>query len=493
MIEQSKGAFINGTWKVGEGLALLSENPASGETMWAGNAASGAQVDQAIAAARDAFPAWAARTMEDRLDLLERYRSELEGRKDALAEAIARENGKPLWDASGEVGAMIGKIAISAKAFHERTPTVSSDGPMGRTVLRHRPHGVLAIFGPFNFPGHLPNGHIVPALLAGNTLVFKPSELTPRVGELLVACLEAAGIPDGVINLVQGARETGEALAGHPGIDGLLFTGSERTGRLIHEQFAGHTDKMLALELGGNNPLIVHDVEDLEAASLTTIQSAFITSGQRCTCARRLIVPAGGAGDAFLEILAAMTRRIISGAWNDTPAPFMGPLISLATSQTVMTAQAEWLSKGGRALVGATTPDPDRPFVTPGIIDVTAIKSRADSEIFGPLLQVIRTPDFETAIEEANATRFGLASGLLSDNPINWEVFLAHARAGIVNWNKPLTGASSAAPFGGIGLSGNHRPSAYYAADYCAWPMASMEASRVEMPTALPPGIRTGN
>lgn len=491
MTEQSSGLHAGGIWKKGEGSSILSENPATGETVWAGSAASREQVSEAVAAARAAFPSWAARNVEDRLQILEHYRDELEARKDTLIEAIARENGKPLWDASGEVAAMMGKIAISETAFHERTPTKHGEGPAGRTVLRHRPHGVLAIFGPFNFPGHLPNGHIVPALIAGNTIVFKPSELTPRVGELLVACLEAAGIPKGVVNLVQGARETGEALASNDGIDGLLFTGSERTGRILHEQFAGQIDKILALELGGNNPLVVHDVEDLEAAALTTIQSAFITSGQRCTCARRLVVPEGSKGDEFLEALAAMTDRIITGAWDDKPAPFLGPLISLSSSETVMRAQTDWLSRGGKALVEATTPNPARPFVTPGIIDVTAIESRADSEIFGPLLQVIRTPDFDSAIEEAGNTRFGLAAGLLSDNPINWETFLGHARAGIVNWNKPLTGASSAAPFGGIGLSGNHRPSAYYAADYCAFPMASMEASRVEMPASLPAGLRT--
>lgn len=490
MTEQSNGIFAGGIWKKGEGSSIHSENPATGETVWAGGAASRAQVDEAITAARAAFPAWAARNVEDRLQVLERYRGELEARKDALAEAIARENGKPLWDASGEVAAMIGKIAISETAYHERTPTKSGEGPAGRTVLRHRPHGVLAIFGPFNFPGHLPNGHIVPALIAGNTLVFKPSELTPRVGELLVSCLEAAGLPQGVVNLVQGARETGEALASHDGINGLLFTGSERTGQILHEQFASHTDKILALELGGNNPLVVHEVENLEAASLTTIQSAFITSGQRCTCARRLIVPEGNKGDEFLEVLTNMTRNVIIDAWDARPAPFMGPLISLSASGTVMKAQADWLAKGGRPLVEATMPNPSRPFVTPGIIDVTAVPNRADSEIFGPLLQVIRTPDFDSATREAGNTRFGLAAGLLSDNPVNWETFLGSARAGIVNWNKPLTGASSAAPFGGIGLSGNHRPSAYYAADYCAFPMASMEASHVEMPANLPPGIR---
>lgn len=490
MTKPSKGLFIGGAWLPGNGATILSEDPASGETLWAANGANASEVDNAVAAARTAFPAWSARNVEDRIATLERYRSELEGRRDALAEAIARENGKPLWDAAGEVGAMIGKLAISIKAFHERTPTKSGEGPLGRTVLRHRPHGVLAVFGPFNFPGHLPNGHIVPALIAGNTLVFKPSELTPLVGELMVQCLEAAGVPGGVINLVQGARDTGETLARHSGIDGLLFTGSDKTGRILHENLGGHTDKILALELGGNNPLVVHDVEDLKAASLTTIQSAFITSGQRCTCARRLVVPEGEAGDAFLAALSQMTSDIITGAWNDTPPPFMGPLISLAAASSVMNAQKSWIANGAVCLVEATMPDPARPLVTPGLIDVTGVKNREDTEVFGPLLQVIRTKDFASAIEEANNTRFGLAAGLLSDNPQNWETFLLHARAGIVNWNKPLTGASSAAPFGGIGASGNFRPGAYYAADYCAWPMASMEASRVEMPKALPQGIR---
>lgn len=489
MSKASQGLFIGGTWKSGSGSTILSENPANGETLWAGSGASAGEVDEAVAAARAAFPAWAARNVEDRIAILERYRSELEGRKDALAEAIARENGKPLWDALGEVGAMIGKLAISIEAFHERTPTKSGESPVGRTVLRHRPHGVLAVFGPFNFPGHLPNGHILPALIAGNTIVFKPSELTPLVGELMIQRFEAAGLPGGVINLVQGARETGEALARHSGIDGLLFTGSDQTGRILHEQLAGHTDKILALELGGNNPLVVHEVEDLAAASLTTIQSAFITSGQRCTCARRLVVPEGTAGDAFLTALTQMTRGIATGAWNDTPPPFMGPVISLGAASSVMNAQQDWIARGAVPLVEATMPDPARPLVTPGLIDVTNVRDRADTEVFGPLLQVIRTKDFEAAIEEANATRFGLAAGLLSDNPQNWETFLVHARAGIVNWNKPLTGASSAAPFGGIGASGNFRPGAYYAADYCAYPMASMEAARVEMPTTLPQGI----
>jgi succinylglutamic semialdehyde dehydrogenase len=489
MTHKSGSSFIQGQWVLGKGEAFSSEDPATGKTIWAGNAADSSDVDRAVDAARAAFPDWAARTFEDRLESLELYRSILEARKEEIAQTIAQENGKPLWDSLGEASAMIGKIAISAQAFHDRTPTRASDTPAGRAVLRHRPHGVLAVFGPYNFPGHLPNGHIVPALLAGNCVLFKPSELTPKMGELLTQCLAEAKLPSGVISLLQGPRKTGEALAAHSDIDGLLFTGSVRVGQVLHEQFAGKTGKVLALELGGNNPLIVHDVQDLKAAALTTIQSAFITSGQRCTCARRLIVPTGPEGDQFIEILADMTTKIVTGAWDDTPAPFMGPLISQSAATNLLRAQDGWIGRGAEAIVEAKQLLPDRPFISPGLIDVTEQQDRADTELFGPLLQIIRTPSIETAMDEANNTRFGLAAGLLSDDGLLWEHFLAHARAGIVNWNKPLTGASSAAPFGGIGLSGNHRPSAYYAADYCAYPMASMEAPKLEMPKTLPQGI----
>lgn len=487
---QARDLFINGSWGAGSGDAFASGNPATGEIEWSGNTASKNDVAGAVEAAREAFPSWAGLSFDARHNILQTYRTLLEARKEEIAETIARENGKPLWDALGEASAMIGKIAISADAYQKRTPTTTSDTAAGRSVLRHRPHGVLAVFGPYNFPCHLANGHIVPALLAGNTVVFKPSELTPKSSALIVQCLHDAGVPQGVINLVQGARQTGEALASHPQIDGLLFTGSERVGRLLHEQFGGDMGKILALELGGNNPLIIHDECDHDAAALLAVQSAFITSGQRCTCARRLIVPASSKGDAFLEKLKDLTTRLIVGAWNDQPSPFMGPLISNDAANQVLKAQDNMVSKGAEPLLAATRQSEDRPFVTPGLIDVTDQEDREDKEVFGPLLQIIRTRTFDEAIAEANNTRFGLAAGLISNDGMLWEKFLTHARAGIVNWNKPLTGASSAAPFGGIGLSGNHRPSAYYAADYVAWPMASMEAPSAEMPSVLPAGFK---
>lgn len=474
--------FIAGKWIQGLGAPMTSFNPATGDKVWGGQAAGNEQVDQAVASARDAFESWSSKTLEDRLVHLERYRSHLEAHKDQLAKIISRENGKPLWDSLGEVTAMINKIAISVDAYNERTPTRVEANGEERTALRHRPHGVLAVFGPYNFPGHLPNGHIVPALLAGNTVVFKPSELTPQAAEAMVRAWNAAELPDGVLNLIQGGIETGQALSQHGDIDGLLFTGSATVGTLLHKQFGGQTEKILALELGGNNPLIVHDVEDAKAAALTTIQSAFITSGQRCTCARRLIVPDGNEGDAFLEELAAHMDRIQVGAYDDAQVPYMGPVISNSAAELVLKAQKTLMQSGAVALRQAQRLVEDRPFLSPGLVDVTLATDVSDNEVFGPFLQIKRVQDFDEAIRNANNTRFGLAAGLLSDNEAHWTHFRNRCRAGIVNWNKPLTGASSKAPFGGIGLSGNHRPSAYYAADYCAYPMASMEATKLIAP-----------
>ncbi|GAK85759.1 succinylglutamic semialdehyde dehydrogenase [Vibrio ponticus] len=299
---------------------------------------------------------------------------------------------------------------------------------------------------------------------------------------------QKAGLPDGVINLVQGARETGIALAESKGIDGLLFTGSANTGHVLHRQFAGQPDKMLALEMGGNNPMVISDqYGDLDATVYTIIQSAFISAGQRCTCARRLYVPSGDKGDQLLVRLVEATRNIRVDQPFADPAPFMGPQISLVAANIILDAQQNLQSLGGESLIEAKLGL--CAFVSPGIIDVTAVESLPDEEYFGPLLQVIRYQGIEQAVEFANDTRFGLSAGLVSTDDAEWEYFVEHIRAGIVNRNRQLTGASGDAPFGGPGASGNLRPSAYYAADYCAYPMASMEGKHTELPENLSPGI----
>lgn len=481
--------YIAGQWQPGQGESLQSLDPVSQAVLWQGQGATAAQVDAAVSAARGAFSLWAAHSLDGRIAVLERFAACLKSRADEVARAIGEETGKPLWEAATEVNSMVGKVAISIQSYRERTGEKS--GPLGdaTAVLRHKPHGVVAVFGPYNFPGHLPNGHIVPALLAGNCVLFKPSELTPKVAELTVQCWIEAGLPEGVLNLLQGGRETGVALAGHPGIDGLFFTGSSRTGNLLHAQFAGRPDKILALEMGGNNPLIVDQVADVDAAVYTIVQSAFISAGQRCTCARRLLVPQGEWGDALLARLVQVAGQIKVGRFDEQPAPFMGSVISLQAAAQLMQAQQELLAKGATALLAMTQPQVDAALLTPGILDVTAVSDRPDEEFFGPLLQVIRYDSFDSAIAEANATAYGLAAGLLSDSRARFEQFWLHSRAGIVNWNKQLTGAASTAPFGGIGASGNHRASAYYAADYCAYPVAGLESDSLSLPATLTPGV----
>ncbi|MGY4490065.1 succinylglutamate-semialdehyde dehydrogenase [Pseudomonas sp. TE3610] len=482
--------YVAGQWLAGAGDALQSLNPVTQAVLWQGRAASAEQVDQAVFAARQAFVGWASRTLDERIAVLERFALKLKERADELARCIGEETGKPLWEAATEVTSMVNKVAISIQSYRERTGEKSGPLADATAVLRHKPHGVVAVFGPYNFPGHLPNGHIVPALLAGNAVLFKPSELTPKVAELTVQCWIDAGLPAGVLSLLQGARDTGVALAAHDGIDGLFFTGSSRTGNLLHNQFAGRPDKILALEMGGNNPLVVEEVQDMEAAVYTIIQSAFISAGQRCTCARRLLVPEGAWGDSLLKRLVQVAGDLVVGPYDQQPAPFMGSVVSLAAAQALLDAQAQLLSKGATALLTMTQPQANAALLTAGILDVTAVQDRPDEEWFGPLLQVIRYGRFEQAIAEANNTQYGLAAGLLSDSAARYQQFWLQSRAGIVNWNKQLTGAASSAPFGGVGASGNHRASAYYAADYCAYPVASLEAPTVSLPASLTPGVK---
>lgn len=481
--------YINGTWSPAQGAAWNKLDPVSQEVIWQGAEATAAQVEQACQSARAAFAAWARRPLAERIEVIHRFASLLEQNKQQLATIISRETSKPIWETLTEVQSMIAKVAISIRAYHERTGESITEMADGAASLRHRPHGVLAVFGPYNFPGHLPNGHIVPALIAGNTIVFKPSELTPWTAEETVKLWHEAGLPAGVLNLVQGGRSTGEALAQSHEIDGLLFTGSANTGYHLHKQLAGAPEKILALEMGGNNALIIDEISDIDAVVNFTIQSAFISAGQRCTCARRLIIKNGAAGDAFIQRLVEVSRNLQVGQWDAQPQPFMGGVISLQAAQQILQAQQRLVDLGAEVLLPVTQADPNSSLLSPGLLEVTKVNNVPDEEYFGPLSCIYRYDHFDDALRLANATRFGLSVGLISPDRELFERLLIEARAGIVNWNKPLTGASSAAPFGGVGASGNHRASAFYAADYCAWPMASLESQQVSLPEKLSPGI----
>src|SRR3954468_11032004 len=289
-------------------VTLVSTDPATGELVWSGNIGDAAS---AVAAAREAWPSWAAHSVAYRFEALRRFANVVRTREDEFADLISRETGKPFWEARTEVAAVVNKVEISIAAYAERTPQRKLEAALGNKVaVRHKPHGVLAVLGPYNFPAHLPNGHIVPALIAGNAVVFKPSEKTPATGEFLVGCLHEAKIPEGVVRLLIGGPDEGRALAGQPGIDGLLFTGSARAGQSLHRQFAETPHKILALELGGNNPLVVWGAKDIEAAAMIAVQSAYLTAGQRCTAARRLIVEEGKE-KPLLDAMKKLIERVI--------------------------------------------------------------------------------------------------------------------------------------------------------------------------------------
>ncbi len=457
---------------------LISFEPATNAELWRGAAG---DVAEAVETARAAFPGWASQPLARRIELLRRFANTVRKEADAFAELIARETGKPLWEARTEVDAVVNKVEISVTAYAERTGQKKLDSALqGSAAVRHKPHGVMAVLGPYNFPAHLPNGHIVPALIAGNTVVFKPSEKTPAVGEFLVKCFHKAGLPKNVVQLLIGGPDEGKALVDHNDVNGVLFTGSARAGIAINRKLAANPGKIVALEMGGNNPIVVTSTPKVEDAAVTIVQSAFTTAGQRCTAARRLII-VDEMYDAVVEAVVKLSKRLIVGDPFADPLPFMGCVIDNASADVLCESFVALMGRGGRPLTHLRRPDAEKPFLMPAIIDTTDIAERPDIELFGPLLQTIRVADFDAAIAEANNTRYGLSASLIGGGPQDFQRFWTEIRAGIINWNRPTNGASSSAPFGGLGLSGNHRPAAYYAADYCAHPVASSE---LEQPRA---------
>jgi len=486
--------FIDGVWVEGTGERYTASNPADGSVVWHSHSASVYDVDRAFAAAENAFLAWAVTPLAHRLAVVEKYQALLVQHREQLANDIMVDTGKPAWEVKTEVAAMIAKVNLSVQSYHDRTGQYSR-GETDKCLLTHRPHGVCAVFGPYNFPGHLPNGHIIPALIAGNTVIFKPSEHTPSVGARMVKLLADAGVPDGVINFLPGGMlSTAKAIVAHKKLRGFFFTGSSAVGTQIHQQLGGRTDVILALEMGGNNPLVVladavNGAEKCQAAVYHTLQSAFITAGQRCTCARRLIVPKGKAGDRFIDMLISAAKQLTIDLPDAEKQPFYSLLINNHAADRLLNAQEKLLALGGKSLLMMQRLLQKAPMLSPAIIDVSQVAGVPDEEYFGPLLKVYRVDDVDAAIDIANATQYGLSAGIFTEDNTHWQRFYQLIRAGIVNRNKPLTGASGAAPFGGTGRSGNHRPSAYYAADYCAYPVASITSETMALPEAQSPGI----
>jgi len=466
-------------------VELISTEPATGAVIWQGPTG---DVAAEVAAARAAWPDWAARPLAFRAETLRRFANLVRARAEAITDQIARETGKPLWDARSEAEAVLARVDAAIAAYGERTGQRRLEGNLGvRSALRHKPHGVLAVIGQSSFPVQQAADHVIPALLAGNAVVLKPSEHSPAAARALIATLVEAGVPEGVARWLPGGPETGRALAADPGIDGLLFSGSTPVGLGLARQFAEMPGRMLTLAMGGNNPIVVWDAADLHAAAVIIVQSAFLSAGQRCSAARRLIVRDGQHGP-LVEAVTKIIDRLIIGEPHSQPAPFMGPVIGNAAADMLQDAFLDLMMKGGQPIRRLDRPIDGRPFLTPALIDVTAIQRRPDVELFGPILQMVRVPDFEAALVEANATRYGLSASLIGGSPQLYDRFWATIRAGAINWNRPTTGSPATAPFGGLGLSGNYRPGSYYAADHSAYPVISTEVEQAR--AAIGVGLR---
>lgn len=485
--------LIAGEFRPIEGDGIRSINPAApADTVYAFEP-NVEHVDEAVAAASDALKVWSRWPMERRVAVLRRFQQICEDRKEAMGGLICDETGKALWDSMAEAGILGGKVAITLDdSEHGGLRRVTgydlplTDTRTGRCSFR--PHGVMAVIGPYNFPAHLPNGHIVPALAMGNTVVFKPSEKTPAVGQALVEmlheALEAEGAPKGVINLVQGGPETAVRLTTHSGIDGILFTGSWPVGRRILENTLDRPGRIVALEMGGNNPAVVMPDANMRQAAIEVARAAFITTGQRCTCTRRLIVHEAVA-DRFVAAVCKIASSLVVAHPRSAHPVFMGPLISEQARDAVLAFQERLIGDGATSLLAGTTraldlDESDGFYVTPAVLEVDRFvadesnRAGCDIEVFGPLLRVVRVGSFDEALSQANATRFGLASSIFTTDTEVQRRFVEEARAGCVNVNTGTAGASSKLPFGGLGLSGNHRPAGSFSLDYTAMPVACM-------------------
>jgi succinylglutamic semialdehyde dehydrogenase len=451
-----------------------------------------ADVDKAVGAARAAFRAWSVLPQVERNAAILRLRAELLAREAAFVEVISREVGKPRWEARTELKAMVGKADVTLNEGLRFIAPFTPDSLNGE--CRFRPHGVLAVIGPFNFPGHLPNGHIMPALAAGNTVVFKPSELTPGVGQLYTEAVHASGFPAGVFNLVQGGRSIGERISIAPGIDGILFTGSQGVGSAIQRVNADRPGKILALELGGKNCSVVLEDADFDKAVYDVLFSAYVTTGQRCSATSRAIVHASLV-DRFTDRMATLVGKLKVGhpAKDDT---FMGPLISETARAKFLEGCARAKSEGAQAIIEPRAYElPEGPlgyYVRPGLHRVTEV--RADSayqreELFGPDLAIYSFQEPEEAIALANAVDYGLTAAVFTGDRLKFDALANRIEAGVINWNAPTVGSSSRLPFGGIKRSGNHRPAGLFSTLYCAYPIAITRGEATLDRRTLAPGV----
>lgn len=490
------GDYINGEWvkaKASDGTWAI-QSPADLNDHIIKIETSYSHVSFATQSAKAAYKKWSHLSLDERKEYLLRLKSVFAQKAEAIAQVISREVGKPLWEAKTEVTALISKIDItlehSLKLVAEEKVAGALPGIDG--YIRYKSRGVMAVIGPFNFPAHLPNGHIIPALITGNTIVFKPSDKTPAVGQVYAECFHEAGFPPGVFNLVHGQAEIGRRLVQSEDVDGILFTGSYEVGLKIKQDTLDHYWKILALEMGGKNSTIVWSDADIEKAVYESIIGAYLTTGQRCSCTSKIILHKN-IKNKFLDNFHETAKKLTIGHWSKNP--FMGPLIGGDAVEKYLRYQEIAKREGTESLMRGKVLELDHKghYVTPSIHLVNKHSKDSvyqKSEIFGPNVAVYETDDFDQALDIVNDAGFGLVAALFTQNKSLYQKALIDAKVGLLNLNRTTNGASSRMPFGGIGKSGNDRPSGHFAIQYCTIPVASLEDFGSLDKSKLMPGVQ---
>jgi succinylglutamic semialdehyde dehydrogenase len=453
-------------------------------------------VEEVCRMAKLAYPKWARLSLAQRSEYLVRLKELFIANENRMAECISRDVGKPLWESLTEAKALSQKIDVTLQhsmklVAEERIPNAL---PGVEGVIRYKARGLMAVIGPFNFPAHLPNGHIIPALAMGNTVVFKPSEQAPAVGQLYAEIIHEAGFPRGVFNLIQGDAESGRKLVANEDVDGILFTGSYDVGLRIKQETLTHYWKILALEMGGKNATVVWSDADIDKAIYETLVGAFLTAGQRCSGTSRIILHEKIANE-FTDRFYQAAKQISIGHWQENV--FMGPLINANAVEKYLRFQEIARREECESLMRGKALDLNKKgyYVTPSINLVSAFKPTSvyqKSEIFGPNVAIYKSQDFDETLNIVNSTGYGLVLALFSKDKALYEEALFRANVGLLNWNRTTNGASSRLPFGGTGKSGNDRPSAHFAVQYCSVPMANLEDPTPFDASKIMPGLNFG-
>ncbi|MFZ9000128.1 MAG: aldehyde dehydrogenase family protein [Bacteriovoracaceae bacterium] len=483
-----KGDYFNNEWVAPKTKGtdsterfLLKNSPCDNQSLWM-CPIDYRHIDPLVESAAKGHKVWRGTSFEDRKNALKRYQEKLLSKKNEIAEAISWETGKPLWESLTEAGALISKIDVT---INDSLPRISNKEiedilPDTNGHIIYRPLGPCFIIGPFNFPCHLANGQITSALLAGNSIIFKPSEKTCYSSQLMFECLAEADFPNGVVNFIQGDGESASRIVKRKEVKGIFFTGSKEVGKLILKQTSGSLDKLVALELGGKNSSIICKDAQLDLTIEEVLKGSFLTTGQRCT-STALVPIHRSIMDEFLSKFHDLAKKlIIDHPFEHEKEPFMGPLIDELAVKNYLNFIGMAKREGIEEIMRGKKIEKKHNgnYVTPSIHLAEKFDSSSlflMSEIFGPNCTFVPFDELDEAIAIANGTEYGLAASIFTKDINNYKHCINEIETGLVNLNRSTVGASSRLPFGGVKSSGNYRPAAVTTIDSCVYMMSSLE------------------